>query len=65
MVFGQKRKILTSAKNDTIGKIISRGAEWCEFQLRSTFQSGVMSALNVKCMRVVKVVVPICCVERL
>ena len=26
------------AKKDTIGKGISRGAEWCQFQCRSTFQ---------------------------
>ena len=42
MVFGQKLKNLTSAKNDTIGKSISRGAEWCKFQLHSTFQCVVM-----------------------
>ena len=33
MVFGQNLKILTSAKKDIIGKGISRGAEWCKFQL--------------------------------
>ena len=27
-----------SSKNDVIGKGISRGAEWCKFQLHSTFQ---------------------------
>ena len=26
------------ASNDIIEKGISRGAEWCKFQLRSTFQ---------------------------
>ena len=33
-------KILISAKKkkDAIGKGISRGIEWCKFQLHSTFQ---------------------------
>ena len=31
-------------KQDAIGKGTSRGAEWCKFQLRSTFLLGVMSA---------------------
>ena len=35
MIFGQK---LTSAKNETRQKHISRGAEWRKFQLHSTFQ---------------------------
>ena len=38
MVFGLKIEILTLANNDFIGKDISRGAEWCKFQLHSTFQ---------------------------
>ena len=38
MVFGQKRMELILANKDTNGKGISRGAEWCKFQLRSTFQ---------------------------
>ena len=29
---------LNSAKNDAVRKDISRGAEWCKFQLRSTLQ---------------------------
>ena len=41
MVFAQKWKILTLVENGTIGKGISRGAEWCKFQLHSTFQRGV------------------------
>ena len=31
-----------SANKDTIGKSISRGAEWRKIQLHSTFQLGVM-----------------------
>ena len=44
MVFSQKVKHLIMAKKDTIGKSHSRGAERCNFQLPSTFQSKVMSA---------------------
>ena len=29
-------------EKDTIGKGISKGAEWCKFKLRSTFQSVVV-----------------------
>ena len=36
MVFGLKMKILPLPKNYSIGKGISRGAEWRKFQLRST-----------------------------
>ena len=43
MVFGQNLKILVPAKYNIIGKGISRGAERHKFQLRSTFQRGVMS----------------------
>ena len=43
MVFGQKLKNLTLANKDTIGKSISKGAEWHKFELRSTFQRGVTS----------------------
>ena len=34
-------KILPLAKNDFIGKSISRGADWRKFQLHSTFHLGV------------------------
>ena len=44
MVFGLKMKILTSGKNDFIGKSISRGAEWSKFELHSTFLRAVMGA---------------------
>ena len=56
MVFGQNLKILTLAKKDTIGKSISRGAEWHKFQLRSTFHCGVMSVHTLECRSMVKVV---------
>ena len=36
-LFGQKRKILTPTKTDIIEQSITRGAEWCKFQLHSTF----------------------------
>ena len=39
MVFDQTQKESILANNDTIGKGISRGAEWCKFQLRSTFHA--------------------------
>ena len=38
MVFGQKSQISISEKKDVIRKGMSRGADWCKFQLRSTFQ---------------------------
>ena len=41
MVFGQNLKIMTSAKKDTIGKSISRGAEWQSSEQR------VMSSLGL------------------
>ena len=41
---GSKKKF---GKKDTIGKSISRGAEWCKFQLRSTFHCGVMGTVVV------------------
>ena len=52
-VFGQKLKILTSAKKDTMQKHISRGAEWRKFQLQTTFQLGEkgaqkMTSISVK-----------------
>ena len=52
-VFGQKLKNLVLAKHYIIGKGISRGAEWCKFQLRSTFHFGVKgpqrkSSISVK-----------------
>ena len=40
-VFGQKLIEPISANKDSIGKSISRGAEWRKFQLRSTFHFGV------------------------
>ena len=43
MVFGQKLKVLNSDNKDTIGKGISRGAEWYKFHLRSTYQWEVVS----------------------
>ena len=52
MVFGLKLKILISAKYNTIGKGISRGAEWHKFQLHSTFQCGVMSVCVLLCTTV-------------
>ena len=33
MVFGQNSEISISGKQDTIGKGLSRGAEWCKFHL--------------------------------
>ena len=33
-----KNGAISANNGDTIGKGISRGAEWCKFQLRSTFQ---------------------------
>ena len=36
--FGPKLTRIILAEKDTIGKSISRGAEWYQFQLRSTFQ---------------------------
>ena len=39
-VFGSQKKF---GEKDTIGKDISRGAEWHKFQLHSTFQCIVMS----------------------
>ena len=42
MVFGQNQNILLPVKNDSIEKGTSRGAERRTFQLRSTFQQGVI-----------------------
>ena len=56
MVFGLKMKILTLAKNDFIGKSISRGAEWRKFQLPSTFQCGCMATRSFQSIRMVKIV---------
>ena len=41
--FRAETKKFASSKKDIIGKGISRGAEWHKFQLRSSFQRGVMS----------------------
>ena len=48
MVFGKNLNISVSAKSDTTGKGISRGAEWRKFQLRSTFQRGVMGVERIR-----------------
>ena len=63
MVFGQNLKIFTLAKKGIIGKGISRGAEWCKFEHRSSFQSVVIGAERFWLMRVVKVVTHECTVE--
>ena len=58
MVFGQNSENFNFGKKDTIGKSISRGAEWRKFQICSAFLDPVRSKKTAKKMTSILVKTP-------